>query len=112
MQGAESPPRLEFDSAEQETLHQRLVIAAQADGTAPDHADGQRVDHRAGMRPAVDIVAEIDLDGVPDRPARQVFVDSGKSFRHEIGAAMNITDGIDARVQRRYRDRCTWRCTM
>ena len=59
-----------------EPFHHSFVVAAQAHRAISNEPDRKQIDHRPGVRPAIDIVAEIDFDRMRDRPAPDVVVDA------------------------------------
>lgn len=82
----------------QETFHHGLVVAAQAHRMMCDKPDRKQIDHRSGVRPPVDVVAEIDLDGLRDWPAPDVVIDPIGDLAEQISPAMDVTNDIDARI--------------
>lgn len=85
----------------EECLEYGLMVAAQANGLPPHKADCEEIEHTSRIRPAIDIVAEINFDDVLNRPAADIVVDARDSLRQQIRASMNIAHGVDARVRRR-----------
>src|SRR5438128_12611228 len=80
----------------QEILQDRLVVPAQADGMPMHKTLAQNVDDALRIAAAIDVVANIDLDGVLDRSPAQVFVNALDQVAQEIGTSVNISDGVDA----------------
>src|SRR5207249_1883035 len=78
-------------------FHQGFVIAAQAHRAIFDDTDSERVDDGFRIRSAVDVIAQINLDSVLNRPAPDIVIDTCDNLHQEIGAAVDIADGIDAR---------------
>ena len=64
----------------------RFVIAASSD---------QKVDGLAGFGPAIDIVSEKDVNCAHRSRVGEISVDHSEHFLKQIGAAMNIADGVD-----------------
>ena len=61
---------------------------------------GEQIDDIPGIRSAIDIIAEINLDRVSNWPASLVVVDASKCFHQEVGATVNVADAVDACVRR------------
>ena len=100
LHAADLQPWTETGRIAKEALHQALVVAAQANGAIFDQPDCQHIDHGLRIRAAVDVVAQIDLNGMRDRSALQVVIDACKDFSQQVGAAVDIADRIDANVRR------------
>jgi hypothetical protein len=101
LQRAQLPPMGKGAGVPKEFLHQGLVVAAQADRVIFDHADSQLVDDGLRIRTAIDVIAQINLDHVLNRPAPDILVDAYDSLCQQIGPAVDIADRIDARICRR-----------
>jgi hypothetical protein len=76
------------------------VITTQANRTIPYQPHSEQIDDIAGIRPAIDIIAEINLDRVSNRPASLVIVDAFERFHQEVGATVNVADAVDACIRR------------
>ena len=79
-----------------EPFHHSFVVAAQTHGAIGNEPDREQIDHRPGVRSAIDVVAEIDFDRMRDRPAPDVVVDACRDLAQQIGPAVDVTDRIDA----------------
>src|SRR5437868_3060582 len=84
----------------EECLEYGFVIAAQANGVPTDKTNREKIEHAARIGPAIDVVAEIDLDNVLNRPAAGIVIDAGDGLRQQVRSSMNIAHGVDARVRR------------
>lgn len=84
----------------EESLEDCLVITAQANGVPTHKANCEKIEYAARIGPAIDIVAEIDLDNVLDGPAAGIVIDARDGLRQQVRASMNIAHGVDARVRR------------
>ena len=63
----------------------------------------QEVDRSAGLRTAIYVVAEENMNS-SHRPDRlQIAIDYSKHLLKQIGAAMNIADGVDTNSARQSR---------
>lgn len=57
------------------------------------------------MRSAIDVVTEVNLKWLVDRTVCAITVNQIENFAQKIGAAMHITDGINALTRRDMRRR-------
>ena len=64
----------------------RLVMPASID---------QKINRLAGFRPAIDIVAEEDVDRAHRSRIGEISVDHSEHFLKQIGAAVNVGDRVD-----------------
>lgn len=85
----------------EKTLKHVFVIASKADGAMPNHSNRKEINDASGIGAAVDVIAEIDLDRMRDRPPLQVLVDAIDEFGQKIVAPMDVADGIDANIRRK-----------
>jgi len=79
-----------------EPLHHSFVVAAQTHCAMDNESHREQIEHRPGVRSAIDVVAEIDLNSMCDRSAPYVVVDSRGDLAQQIGPAVNVADRIDA----------------
>jgi len=49
-----------------------------------------------GFRPSIDVVAKEDMDGAPRADRREISIYYGEHLLKQIGAAVNVRDGVDA----------------
>lgn len=101
LHAAQLLPVLQDGRVLQKTFHHGFVVAAQAHGVIGDEPHREQIEHRARVRSAIDIVAEIDFDRMRDRPAPHVVVDARNYFAQQIGAAVDVADRIDACIRGR-----------
>ncbi len=67
----------------------------------PVGGGGRQQGHHAGaVRAAVHVVAQMDQQGLGDRPQGDVFSDGGMDGQQAFQAAMHVAHGIDARAGR------------
>ncbi len=57
---------------------------------------GEKIQHRLRGRPAIDIVAKENDYRLRNRVECDIYLDLGKHRSQKIGAAVNISNGIDA----------------
>jgi hypothetical protein len=50
-----------------------------------------------------DVIADIDLCRIGDRATSDVLIDARDGFLQQVGASVNVTDGIDTRIGRQCR---------
>ena len=101
LHAAQLLPVLENGGILKEAFHHGLVVAAQAHRAIGDESHREQIEHGSRMRSAINIVAEIDFDRMRDRSAPDVVVDARNDFVQQIGASVDVTDRIDARIRRR-----------
>lgn len=101
LHAAQLLPVLQDGRILQKTFHHSFVVAAQAHRAIGDEPHREQIEHRSRVRSAIDIVAEIDFDRMRDRPAPYVVVDARNYFAQQIGAAVDVTDRIDACIRGR-----------
>ena len=98
LHAAQLLPVVEDGRILKETFHHGFVVATQANRAIRNQPDRQQIDHCPGTRPAIDIVAEIDLDRMCDRSASDVIVDTSDYLTQQVGPTVDIANGIDACV--------------
>lgn len=76
------------------------MVSAQANGASFDNAPRQRLYHFLRAGTAIDVIAEINLQGAGDRPANSIFFNPQNEFRQKIGTAMNVAYGINPQARR------------
>lgn len=101
LHAAQLKPVLEDGRLLKESFHHSFVVASQTHRAIPNKPYREQIDHRPGIWPAIDIVAEIHFNRACDRPAPDIVVDARCYVTQQVGAAVNIADGIDARTCRR-----------
>jgi len=86
---------------DEEFLKKAFVITSEANGAAANHSDRELVDNTFRIRPAINVIAEINFNGSLDRAPLNVRINSIDDVGEEIGATVDIADGIhpDARRQ-------------
>ena len=95
LQTSELSPVLEFGRVAKNLQEIGFVVAFEKHAF-PDMASlNQKVERVTGMRSTVDVVAQIDFDRTIDRGARQVGVNHGEHLLEEIGATVDVADGIN-----------------
>ena len=50
------------------------------------------------MRPAIDVIADVDLDCGSDRATRAIILDPLDHIVEQVGAAVNVAYGINSRI--------------
>ncbi len=84
---------------DEEAQHEVLVVALEVDRF---ESGGRRlqeqVDDLARLGAAVDVIAEIDHDVARRRPVLGVGRDHGVQKREQVGAAVDVADGIEPRA--------------
>ena len=83
-----------------ETDQEFFVVALQVHGLEPlQRLVDQHVDHLEGLRSAIDVVAEVhEYLALSRRAFRPVVTNRPVHFGEQIGAAVNVADGIDPRA--------------
>ncbi|CAM5392321.1 putative protein OS=Afipia felis OX=1035 GN=NCTC12722_02260 PE=4 SV=1 [Afipia felis] len=76
-------------------FQQRLMISAQAHCAPVSHSPCEHFDHVFRLRPAIDIIADINLDSTRDRTPGKIVLDPLNHIVQEICAAVDISDGIN-----------------
>ncbi len=84
-------------------LQKRFMISTQAHSAFLNNAPCQRFDHILRLRTTVDIIADIDFNRCSHRTAGPIIVNSPDNVAQQVGAAMNIADGIDSDIGRKGR---------
>ena len=88
--------------AGQRLQHHIFMIAHEIDD--PRHRHGrppaQPVHHLCAVQPTIDVVAQMNQDGIVDGPSGEVLGDLLMHRGETIQAPMNVADGIDALARR------------
>jgi hypothetical protein len=101
LHAAQMLPMTKIGWVSKEILHQGFVVAAQAHRAIFDKPDGQQINDSLGIRAAIDVVAQINLDRMLYRPASKVIIDTCNGFNQQVSPAVDIADSIDTCVGRR-----------
>jgi hypothetical protein len=88
-----NPTPIDF-RIDEKFLQEAFVIAAEANGAMANHSNGKLVDDAFRIGPAIDVVAEIDLNGSLNWTPSDVRVDPIDEVGKEIGTTVDIADGI------------------
>ncbi len=103
LQPSEQPPPIENGRVVEEVRDIGFVVAFEADELAGAAARHQHIQDLAGLRAAVDVIADKHFDRALGRIACTIRIDAREQLGQEIGAAVDVTDGIDAQIGRRPR---------
>ena len=101
LHAAQLLPVLQNRRVLKEPVHHSFMVATQAHRAIGNEPDREQINHRPGMRTAIDVVAEIDFDSMRDRSAPDVVVDARSDFAQQVGPAVDVTDRIDACIRGR-----------
>ena len=74
------------------------MVAHQVDGghAGQGIAGGQALDHGRAVGAAIDVVADMNQQGVGHRAGSEIGGDGGMQRPEAVGAAMDVADGVDA----------------
>jgi hypothetical protein len=72
------------------------MIALEKQHIAPSPAPYQQVNNLSRVRPAIDVVAEENLEEVGGGACLEIVVYAHEKVGQEIGAPVYVADGIDA----------------
>ena len=75
-------------------FEETFVIATEANSAAANHSNGELVDDAFRIRAAINVIAEINFNRPFDRPPSSIGIDSIGDIGKEIGATVDIADGI------------------
>ena len=90
------PPVLELCRVFQNVEQKRLVVSLQEDRFVPLATFDEQIYGAAGFRPAIDVVAEKNMKGSPRADRREISIYYGEHLLKQIGAAVDVRDGVDA----------------
>jgi hypothetical protein len=80
---AQLQPGIKAGRIPEEILHQGFVIATQAHRAILHKPDRQQINDSLRIRAAIYVVAQIDLDRMPDRPALEVLINPCNGFKQQ-----------------------------
>jgi hypothetical protein len=76
--------------------HVALVIAFKANDVMCPRSLDEAVDYVSGCGTSVDIISQKNMKRVAVGIGRKIGVDAGKSLLQQVGAPMNIANGVNS----------------
>lgn len=100
MKGAELYPVMDgFRIIPEEPFEDGFMIAAKADRVLPHEPHRKPIQHTLRIRSPIDVVAEIHLNCIINRPASEIILNPVDCLGQQVGAAVNITYGVDSHTR-------------
>ena len=84
-------------------LQQRFMISAQAYSALLNNAPCKGFDHVLRLRATINVVTDIDFNRCSNRTTGPIVVNALNDVVQQVGAAVNVTDGIDSGIRRKGR---------
>ena len=77
-----------------------FMVAAQANRMPLHQTDRELVNYALRIRAAVNVITKIDFESVLDGPSLKILIDAKDGFSEQVGPAVDVSNGVDARIRR------------